>query len=52
MLPLEKRKITAFTISYLVLIPTTCFVLSVVKCFYLQEFLQHIKALSSKVVNW
>jgi hypothetical protein len=27
-------------------------VLSVVKCSYLQEFLQHIKALSSKVVNW
>ncbi len=27
-------------------------VLSVVKRFYLQEFLQHIKALPSKVVNW
>ena len=25
---------------------------SVVKYFYLQEFLQHIKAFSSKVVNW
>ena len=26
--------------------------LSVVEYFYLQEFLQHIKAFSSKVVNW
>ncbi|ESL03554.1 hypothetical protein GCWU000282_01266 [Catonella morbi ATCC 51271] len=25
---------------------------SVVKYFYLQEFLQHIKAFSLKVVNW
>ena len=47
----QKRKITAFTISYLILIPTTCFMASVVKYFYSQEFLQHIKAFSSKVVN-
>ena len=51
MLPLQKRKITAFTISYLILILATCLMASVVKYLCSQEFLQHIKAFSSKVVN-
>ena len=51
MLPLTEAKDHHFYDFLFNFDPCNIPFVSVVKCFYLQEFLQHIKAFSSKVVN-